>query len=53
LAAAELAAAQLELLRFRAERGRMMSAIDPGSSDPNELKRLCALDRYERLAPHQ
>ncbi len=43
LAAAELAAAQLELLRIRAERGRMLASID-------ELKRLVALDRYERLA---
>ena len=50
LAAAELAAAQLELLRIRAERGRMLASIDPASSDEAELKRLVALDRYERLA---
>src|SRR5882762_6037927 len=50
LAAAELAAAQLELLRIRAERGRMMTAIEPASSDAAELKRLVALDRYERQA---
>lgn len=50
LAAAELAAAQLELLRIRAERGRMLASIDPFSSDADELKRLVALDRYERLA---
>src|SRR5258705_11683471 len=49
-AAAELAAAQLELLRIRAERGRMLASIEPASSDEAELKRLVALDRYERLA---
>lgn len=48
--AAELAAAQLELLRIRAERGRMLASIDPASSDAAELKRLLALDRYECLA---
>jgi hypothetical protein len=50
LAASELAAAQLELLRIRAERGRLLASIDPASSDAVELKRLVALDRYERLA---
>src|SRR5258708_3387712 len=49
-AATELAAAQLELLRIRVERGRMLASIDPASSDAAELKRLMALDRYERLA---
>jgi hypothetical protein len=48
-AAAELAAAQLELLRIRAERGRMLASFE-SSSDEVELKRLVALDRYERLA---
>src|SRR5215218_7521308 len=49
-AATELAAAQLELLRIRAERARMLASVDPASGDPAELKRLLALDRYERLA---
>src|SRR5436190_8427218 len=40
--AAELAAAQLELLRIRAERGRMLASIDPASGDAVELKRLVA-----------
>ena len=50
LAAAEVARAQLELLRIRDARAALMADIDLVSGDLNHLKRLAALDRYERLA---
>jgi hypothetical protein len=50
VAAAEVARAQLELLRIRAARAELMAQIDVASGDFNHLKRLAALDRYERLA---
>ena len=49
-AAAEVAQAQLELLRIRAARAELMSEVDWTSGDLNHLKPLAALDRYERLA---
>ena len=49
-AAAEVARAQLELLRIRAARAELMAEIDLASGDLNRLKRLAALDRYERAA---
>jgi hypothetical protein len=49
-AAAEVARAQLDLLRIRAARAEFMAEIDLASADLNHLKRLAALDRYERLA---
>lgn len=50
LAATALASAQWELVRIRSVRARLMRAIDLSSTDVTELKRLVALDRYERLA---
>ena len=49
-AAAEVARAQLELLRIRVARAELMAEVDLASADLNHLKRLAALDRYERLA---
>jgi hypothetical protein len=49
-AAAEVARAQLDLLRIRAARAELMAEVDLASADLNHLKRLAALDRYERLA---
>ena len=49
-AAREVATAQLELLRIRAARAELMTGLDVASGDINHLKRLAALDRYERLA---
>ena len=46
--ASEFAQAQLELLRIRAMRAELMK-IEFGS-DLNKLRRLVALDRYERIA---
>jgi hypothetical protein len=48
--AAELAATQLELFRIRQVRAELMTTVDPASCDPTALKRLHALDRYERVA---
>ena len=49
-AATEVAQAQLELLRIRLARAKLMTELDLASGDINHLKRLAALDRYERLA---
>ena len=49
-AATEVAQAQLELLRIRAARAKLITGLDLASGDINHLKRLAALDRYERLA---
>jgi len=46
--AAELAVAQLELLRIRAVRAELMREVD--SNNAHRLLKLAALDRYERLA---
>ena len=48
--ATEVAEAQLELLRIRAVRGELMAKVDLASGDLDQLQRLAALDRYERLA---
>ena len=45
-----MAHAQLELLRIRAERARMMEVVDLTACAPQELARSLALDRYERFA---
>jgi hypothetical protein len=50
LAATELAQAQIELLRIRAVRAELMAAVDLASADVGSLRRLAALDHYERLA---
>jgi hypothetical protein len=50
-AATEVALAQQELLRIRAVRAAMAAQIyDLASTDIETLRRLAALDRYERLA---
>jgi hypothetical protein len=50
LAAAEFAAAHLELLRIRSLRADLMTKVDLTQPDIDELRRLAALDRYERYA---
>jgi len=49
-AATEVARAQMELLRTRAARAEFLAQVDLGSADLQTLKRLAALDRYERFA---
>ena len=49
-AVAEMAQAQLELLRVRKIRAAMLAAADLEGGDPKALQRLLALDRYERYA---
>ena len=46
----EVAHAQVELLRIRRVRAELMAAIDVACCDPHKLRRLVALDRYERYA---
>ena len=48
--ATEVAHAQLELVRIHSVRADLMRTLDVQSSSIPELKRLVALDRYERLA---
>ena len=48
--AAEFAEAQLELLRIRSTRTALISEIDFVNCDTHKLRRLLALDRYERYA---
>ena len=49
--ASEYAGAQLELLRIRAIRTDLFSKVDiMKGSNPEEIARLAALDRYERYA---
>ena len=49
-AATEVAQAQLELLRIRAVRAELMSAVELAPGNLPHLQRLAALDRYERFA---
>jgi hypothetical protein len=49
-AASEVAQAQLELLRIRAVRAKLMAEADLTSGNLDHLRRLAALDRYERFA---
>jgi hypothetical protein len=48
-AATEVAQAQLELLRIRAVRTKLMAEVDLTSGNLEQLRRLVALDRYERF----
>ena len=48
--AAEFARAQLELLRIRSTRTELMAKIEIGHDNTQELRRIMALDRYERYA---
>ncbi len=50
LAATDLAQAQMELLRIRKVRTELMANADLASGDLEHLRRLAALDHYERLA---
>jgi hypothetical protein len=50
LAANEVAQAQLQLQRVRAVRAELMAKVDAGPTSIETLKRLVALDRYERFA---
>jgi hypothetical protein len=48
--ATAFARSQLELRLIRRVRHDLLAAMEPGSLKPQELRRLGALDRYERLA---
>jgi hypothetical protein len=48
--AVEFATAQIELLRIRMIRTELLRAVDLGHFDTLQLRRLAALDRYERYA---
>jgi hypothetical protein len=48
--AAAFARSRIELRRIRAVRTDLSAALDPEHPKPKELRRLAALDRYERLA---
>jgi hypothetical protein len=50
MAATEVALAQPDLQRIRAERAELLAELDLASGDVDPLRRLAALDRYERLA---
>jgi hypothetical protein len=50
LDATAFARSQIELRRIRAVRTDLFAALDPRQLEPNELRRLAALDRYERVA---
>jgi hypothetical protein len=45
-----VAKAHVKLLRIRAVRAELMKAFDLESGNIEQLKRLAALDRYERFA---
>jgi hypothetical protein len=49
-AATEVAEAQLELVRIREVRAKLMAEMELRLANPEQLRRLAALDRYERLA---
>jgi hypothetical protein len=46
----KLADAQLELLRVRDIRRKIIASLDFEGCTPQDLKRLISLDRYERIA---
>jgi hypothetical protein len=48
--AVEFASAQLELLNIRAIRAAMLLGVDIEEMDTQKLRRLAALDRYERYS---
>jgi hypothetical protein len=49
-AATKVAQAQLELVRIREVRGKLMADMDLTAGNLDQLRRLAALDRYERFA---
>jgi len=50
LDAVGFARAQMELRRIRAVRTDLLAALDPLQPTPEAVRRLAALDRYERVA---
>jgi hypothetical protein len=50
VAAAEIAQAHLDLRRIQAVRAELIAETDFTSASTEQLRRLAALDRYERLA---
>lgn len=50
MAMSEIVHAQLDLLRIRTVRAQLMAELDLLAGDLNRLRRLKALDRYERMA---
>lgn len=50
MSATEVAQAQLELLRIRTVRAELLAKVDSAPGSLEQLQRLAALDRYERLA---
>jgi hypothetical protein len=48
--ATDFAGAQLVMLRIRSTRTELLAKIDPNDNNLQELRRLAALDRYERYA---
>jgi hypothetical protein len=48
--AADFARAQLELLRIRSIRNRLLAEIDLNVNNQKAMQRLVALDRYERYS---
>jgi hypothetical protein len=48
--AAEFARAHLELLRIRARRAEMVTALERDCDNTQQLRKLASLDRYERYA---
>jgi hypothetical protein len=50
VAARRIAQAQLNLLRVRSVRSKLIESLDPTCCNVDELRRLMALDRYERIA---
>jgi hypothetical protein len=48
--AADFARAQLELLRIRSTRTKLMEKIEINYNNTQELRRVVALDRYERYS---
>jgi hypothetical protein len=50
IAASQVAQAHLDVLEVRAVRATMLSSLAPHSCSADDLRRLLALDRYERIA---
>ena len=50
VAAVEMAQAQVQLLRVAAVRRKLIAGLEVGSVNLNQVRRLAALDRYERQA---
>jgi hypothetical protein len=53
MAAVEMAQAHAQLLRVAAVRGKLIAGFEGGSMNLSQVRRLAALDRYERQALSQ